>query len=142
MNTIYEWYRIITELVADTGFYVIMKDDISNPVVAILPKGYESPQRVAIYPKKTKDAGLVIELDVLHIHRVYELLGEPARMHSNRPHYNNIPDEVIIEVVKEFLLRESCRKLPDDEELERLFEQMSRESQIEIDNQHTPKRLN
>jgi hypothetical protein len=142
MNTIYEWYRIITELVADTGFYVIMKDDISNPVVAILPKGYESPQRVAIYPKKTKDAGLVIELDVLHIHKVYELLGEPARMHSNRPHYNNIPDEVIIEVVKEFLIRESCRKLPDDEELERLFEQMSRESQIEIDNQHTPKRLN
>lgn len=142
MNTIYEWYRIITELVADTGFYVIMREDISNPVVAILPKGYESPQRVAIYPKKTKDAGLVIELDVLHIRRVYELLGEPARMHSNRPHYNNIPDEVIIEVVKEFLLRESCRKLPDDEELEKLFEQMSRESQIEIDNQHTPKQLN
>ena len=30
-------------------------------------------------------------------------------------------------------------KLPDDEELERLFEQMSPEVQKEIDNQHTPR---
>jgi hypothetical protein len=103
MRTIYEWYNILSEMVKGTGYDVLMKENISNPVVAIVPKNIGTPQRVAIYPKKTKDAGLVIEMDVYAIPSIRQLLGDDFRDKSNRPHYNDVPDQTIIEVCKNFL---------------------------------------
>jgi hypothetical protein len=103
MRTIYEWYNILSEMVKGTGYDVLMKENISNPVVAIVPKNIGTPQRVAIYPKKTKCAGLVIEMDVYNIPAIRKLLGDDFRDKSNRPHYNDVPDQTIIEVCKIFL---------------------------------------
>lgn len=80
-----------------------MKSKISKPVVAIVPRGASTPQRVAIYPRKTQNAGLVFEYDVFQIPRARELVGDPCRIKSNRPNYNDIPDQIIIEVCKSFL---------------------------------------
>lgn len=103
MKTINEWFNILTQMTVNSEYEVIIKDDISNPVVAIVPKYIGTPQRIAIYPKKTKDAGLVIEEDVFNLTRVEQTLGKPQRIKSNRPHYNNVSDEVILAVCDMFL---------------------------------------
>ena len=103
MRTIKEWYDTLNAMVKGTDYEVICKSNISNPVVAIVPKGFNTPQRIAVYPKKTTYAGLVFEHDVFEIPRINELMGEPHRDKSNRPHYNRIPDETIIEVCEVFL---------------------------------------
>ena len=103
MRTIYEWYNVLSEMVKGTGYEVLIKENISNPVVAIVPKNIGTPQRVAIYPKKTKDAGLVIEMDVYAIPAIRQLLGDNYRNKSNRPHYNDVPDQTILDVCKTFL---------------------------------------
>ena len=103
MRTIEEWYNILVELTENTDFEVLMKTQISSPVVAIVPRGYYTPQRIAIYPKKTQNAGLVFDRDVFEIPHINALMGEPHRDKGNRPHYNNIPDETIIEVCETFL---------------------------------------
>ena len=64
MRTIEEWYETLVELTRDTNYGVLIKTEICSPVVAIVPKGYDTPQRIAIYPKKTKNSGLVFEYDV------------------------------------------------------------------------------
>ena len=104
MKTIEEWYDTLVKLTENTDYEVIIRAKISSPVVAIVPKGYDTPQRIAIYPKKTTCAGLVFERDVFAIPHVAALMGEPHRDKSNRPHYNQIPDETILEVCKAFLL--------------------------------------
>jgi hypothetical protein len=104
MRTIEEWYNTLNDMVEGTEFEIICKPNISNPVVAIVPKGCDTPQRIAVYPKKTTCAGLVFEQDIFEIPRVATLMGTPHRDKSNRPHYNRIPDETIIEVCKAFLL--------------------------------------
>ena len=106
MKSIEEWYDILKEMTEDTEYDVLIKIKISKPVVAIVPKLIETPQRIAIYPKKTKNAGLVIENDIYNILQIKDLLGNPHRIKSNRPHYNNIPDNIILEVCKTFL----CKK--------------------------------
>ena len=103
MRTIYEWYNVLSEMVKGTGYDVLMKENISNPVVAIVPKNIGTPQRVAIYPKKTKCSGLVIEMDVYAIPAIRKLLGDDFRDKSNRPHFNDVPDQTILEVCKIFL---------------------------------------
>lgn len=103
MKTIEEWYDILTQMVQNTGYEVIMKANISKPVVAIVPRNFDTPQRIAIYPKKTKNAGLVFEHDVFQLPRVKDLMGEPSRIKSNRPHFNDISDETILEACKTFL---------------------------------------
>ena len=105
MRTIAEWYHTLVEMINNTEYDVLLKTKISNPVVAIVPKDIGTPQRIAIYPKKTKNAGLVIEEDVFNIARVNEMLGEPRRIKGNRPHYNDIPDEIILSVCKIFLFK-------------------------------------
>ena len=104
MRTIEEWYDTLVELTKNTNYDVLIKTKISKPVVAIVPKNTNTPQRIAIYPKKTTCAGLVFEQDVFEIPHVAALMGEPHRDKSNRPHYNKIPDETIVEVCKAFLL--------------------------------------
>jgi hypothetical protein len=37
------------------------------------------------------------------IPNIKDLLGEPKRIKSNRPHYNDVTDEIILEVCKIFL---------------------------------------
>ena len=104
MKTIEQWYDTLVELTRSTDYEVLIKTKISSPVVAIVPKGADTPQRIAIYPKKTKNAGLVFEYDVFQIPYVKELMGEPNRIKGNRPHYNDIPDQTILEVCKAFLI--------------------------------------
>jgi hypothetical protein len=103
MKTIKDWYNALVEITRETEYEVLIREMISNPVVAIVPKNFETPQRIAIYPKKTKNAGLVIENDIFHIPNIKDLLGEPKRIKSNRPHYNDVTDEIILEVCKIFL---------------------------------------
>ena len=67
MRTIEEWYETLVELTRGTNYGVLIKTEICSPVVAIVPKGYDTPQRIAIYPKKTKNSGLVFENDVFQI---------------------------------------------------------------------------
>ena len=105
MRTIEEWYDTLVELTEGTDYDVIMKTKISSPVVAIVPKMSEGPQRIAIYPKKTKNAGLVFENDVFQLPTVRDLLGEPNRIKGNRPHYNNISDHIIFDVCRAFLVK-------------------------------------
>ena len=105
MKTIKNWYKILIDLTADTEYDVLIKEDISKPVVAIVPKATTTPQRIAIYPKKTKYANLVIEEDVFNISKIKHLLGEPTRRKSNRPHYNSVPDDIIIEVCRTFIFK-------------------------------------
>ena len=105
MRTIEEWYDILKELTDGTDYDVIIKTKICSPVVAIVPKMVDTPQRIAVYPKKTKCAGLVFEQDVFQIPRVKELVGEPHRVKGNRPHYTDIPDQTILEVCKAFLCK-------------------------------------
>ena len=104
MRTIEDWYDILVEMTRNTEYGVLIKTKITKPVVAIVPKGAETPQRIAIYPKKTKNAGLVIEKDVFDMSKIQNILGE-GREHGNRPHYNDISDEIIIEVCKTFLFK-------------------------------------
>ena len=104
MKTIENWYNLLLELTKNTEYDVLIRAKNSNPVVAIVPKYFDTPQRIAIYPKKTKNAGLVIENDVFYIENIKKLLGEPNRIKSNRPHYNDVEDEIIIEVCKNFLM--------------------------------------
>jgi hypothetical protein len=103
MKAIEEWHDTLNAMVSGTEYDVIIKQNISHPVVAIVPVNIETPQRIAIYPKKTKDAGLVIEKDVYAIPAVRKLLGDDFRDKSNRPHYNDVPDQTILEVCKIFL---------------------------------------
>ena len=105
MRTIEEWYDTLVELTKGTDYDVLIRTKISKPVVAIVPQNYDTPQRIAIYPKKTQNAGLVFEDDVFQIPRIQELVGEPRRIKGNRPHYNNIPDQTIIEVCRSFLCK-------------------------------------
>lgn len=104
--TIEEWYELLEKLTENTDYDVIMKKQIKNPVVAIVPKGYDTPQRIAIYPKKTKNPGLVIEDDIYSISKIQILVGEADRVHSNRPHFNNVSDQVIIDICKIFLRKD------------------------------------
>ena len=104
MRTIEEWYDILIEMTNNTGYDVLIKTKISKPVVAIVPRGTDTPQRIAVYPKKTKNAGLVIEKDIFSISKIQNMLGK-GRDHSNRPHYNDIPDEVILDICKTFLMK-------------------------------------
>ena len=104
MKTLEEWYYTLLELTQDTEYSVIIKTQINKPVVAIVPKNVNTPQRIAIYPKKTQNAGLVIEKDIFHIPSIKNMLGE-GREHGNRPHYNDVPDQTILDVCKAFLFR-------------------------------------
>ena len=101
-----EWYELLTEMTEGTEYEVIIKTKISNPLVAITPKYRGTPQRIAIYPKKTQNPGGVIEKDVYEMSKIQALLGEPKRIKSNRPHYCDIPEQTIIKVCKIFLLKE------------------------------------
>ena len=103
--TIEEWYNLLKNLSENTSYDVIMKKKIQNPVVAIVPKWRDTPQRVAVYPRKTKNAGLVFENDVFQLPTVRDLLGEPNRIKGNRPHYNNISDQIIFDVCRAFLVK-------------------------------------
>ena len=106
MMTIEIWYNLLKKLTENTGYDVIMKDQITKPVVAIVPKWCETPQRIAIYPKKTKNAGLVLEDDIYSNSRINNLAGNVDRVHGNRPHFNHVDDEVIIEICKIFLMKD------------------------------------
>ena len=105
MMTIEEWYATLTKMTENTDYEVLIKTKISSPVVTLVPKGYDTPQRIAIYPKKTQGAGLVIENDIYQMQKIKDLLGEPHRIKGNRPHYNDIPDDTILEVCKTFLYK-------------------------------------
>ena len=105
MMTIEVWYNLLKKLTENTDYDVIMKDQIKKPVVAIVPKWCETPQRIAIYPKKTKNAGLVLEEDIYSNSIISTLAGVADRIHGNRPHFNNVDDEVIVEICKTFLMK-------------------------------------
>jgi len=106
MKTIEDWNQILIQMTENTDYEVLMKEKISSPVVAIVPKYLGTPQRIAIYPKKTQNPGLVIEKDVFEMSKIKELLGEPKRIKSNRPHYYDVEEQKIIDVCKIFLFKE------------------------------------
>ena len=101
--TIEEWYDLLKKLTENTEYDVIMKKQIQKPVVAIVPKWSDTPQRIAIYPKKTKNPGLVLEDDIYSVSKIQMLVGEEDRVHSNRPHFNNVRDQIIVDICKIFL---------------------------------------
>ena len=105
MKTIEEWYDTLTEMTEDTDYEVIIKTNICKPVVAIVPKGFDAPQRIAIYPKKTKNPGLVFENDIFLLPQIKGFMGDVKRIHGNRPHYNDVTEQTIIEVCNAFLLK-------------------------------------
>ncbi len=106
MKTIRDWHDIMTKMTAGTKYEVLTKEDITSPVVAIVPGGIGTPQRIAIYPKKTMNTpGLVIEADVFDLPGVEKLLGTPDRIKGNRPHYQNVSEETILEVCRIFLCK-------------------------------------
>ena len=104
MKTIKEWHAFLSKLSDGTDFRAIIKEDITNPVVALVPKYLDSPQRIAIYPKKTKNAGLVVEQDVYEVYFIQRMLGGPSRVHSNRPHFKSVEDDIIVAVCSAFLM--------------------------------------
>ena len=106
MRSIEEWYNVLIEITQNTEYDVIIKKNISSPVVAIVPKWQESPQRIAVYPKKTKNPGLVLEEDIYSISKIQTILGEPNRIHSNRPHFTDVSDDIIIAICKIFLMKD------------------------------------
>ena len=102
MKTIEEWYDTLVELMKNTDFDVIIKTNINKPVVAIVPRGFSTPQRIAVYPKKTKNAGLVVEKDISMMPAIQKKIGE-GREHNRRLHYYDISDQTILEACKIFL---------------------------------------
>ena len=50
--------------------------------------------------------GLVLEDDIYSNSRINVLAGDADRIHSNRPHFNHVEDEVIIEICKIFLMKD------------------------------------
>ena len=106
MRSIEEWYNVLKEITQNTEYDVIIKKNISNPVVAIVPKWYQTPQRIAVYPKKTKNPGLVLEEDIYSISTIQKIIGAPNRVHGNRPHFTNVSDDIIIAICEVFLMKE------------------------------------
>jgi hypothetical protein len=106
MKTIQEWNDILVEMTDKTDYCVLTKRSINSPVVAIVPKEKDFPQIIAIYPKKTKNPGLVLMYDAYNRRKIQDLVGEPNRIHSNRPHFSNVEEQTIIDVCKAFLLKD------------------------------------
>ena len=106
MRSIEEWYNVLKKITQNTEYDVIIKKNISNPVVAIVPKWYQTPQRIAVYPKKTKNPGLVLEEDIYSISTIQKIIGAPNRVHGNRPHFTNVSDDIIIAICEVFLMKE------------------------------------
>ena len=102
-----QWLRTLQELTEGTEYEAILnavKGGKCNGI-AIVDKGTTGPQRICVYPKKTKGAGLVIEK------HVYEKISAKGilplgREHSNRQHYGDLRDEKVLEVCKCFLGKE------------------------------------
>lgn len=103
MKTINEWNDILTEMTSGTDYCVLTKRSITNPVVAIVPKVAATPQIIAIYPKKTQNAGLVLTYEAYDKPKIKLLAGEPHRIHGNRPHFTNVNDQLIIAICRDFL---------------------------------------
>lgn len=104
MKTLEDWVLTLEELLVDTEYDVMLNGgSASKSGVAIVPKGYTTPQRICVYPKKTKGPGLVIEKDIYNKLANMGMLVHPDRIKSNRPHYNDLTDELIIEAIKAFI---------------------------------------
>jgi len=100
-TTIDEWLRILGRLCEGTEYDAIING--ASDGIAIVPKITHTPQRVAVYPKKTKNPGLVLEQDIdAAAHRNIEF-QEPARIKSNRPHYCDVPENTVLEICKLFI---------------------------------------
>lgn len=103
-RTLEDWFVTLDTLLKDTEYKVIYNNAKGSAAgVAIVPRGKETPQRIAIYPKKTKGAGLVMEMDVYDKIKDIIPLQEPARIKSNRPHCNDQTDELILKVCELFV---------------------------------------
>lgn len=103
VRTLEEWFETLDTLLKGTEYKVINNNAKGSAAgVAIVPREKESPQRIAIYPKKTKGAGLVMEMDVYDKMKDIIPLDEPARIKGNRPHYNDQLDELILKVCELF----------------------------------------
>jgi hypothetical protein len=99
-----DWLTLLKELCENTGYKAKMNGaKAGNLGVVIVPAENESPQRIAIYPKKTKEAGLVVEMDVYEKIRHFPGLESHDRIKGNRPHYNSVPDDIIVDVCRTFL---------------------------------------
>lgn len=106
MKTLEDWVVTLEELFADTEYDVMLNGGTkSKPGVAVVPKGCTTPQRICVYPKKTKGPGLVIEMDIYNVLASKGMLKNPNRIKGNRPHYNDLTDEIVIDAVKAFLMR-------------------------------------
>jgi len=106
MRTLEEWYELIGQLCSGTDYEVMYnKAKGSKAGVAIVPAGMSGPQRICVYPRKTKDPGLVLEMDIYD--RLASLceLGTPNRVKGNRPHYTEVEEEKIIQVIRHFVGR-------------------------------------
>lgn len=107
-RNIEQWKSLLEDMCIGTEYDAIINGaEKSNSIgVAIVPKGCNGPQRICIYPKKTVDSGLVVEMDVYEKLKGRGFLVEYDRLHSNRPHYNRVKDEEILMVLQMFLGKE------------------------------------
>ena len=99
-----QWMNLLQLMFEGSDYDVMMNGGQGNSQgVAIVPKNCCGPQRICIYPKKTKGAGLVIEMDVYNLLSSKGILQEYGKLKSNRPHYGGLSDEIIIEACSIFL---------------------------------------
>ena len=99
-----EWLEDLSNLCNETKFEAIINGGKKNAAgIAVVPRGEKGPQRICIYPKKTKGAGLVLEMDIYKLAQKNCCLRECDRIKSNRPHFGDMTDEIIMDVCKMFV---------------------------------------
>lgn len=99
-----EWLEDLSNLCDGTNFEAVRNGGKNGAEgIAVVPRGEEGPQRICVYPKKTKGAGFVVEMDVYRLAQKNCNLREYDGIKSNRPHFGDMTDEIIMDVCKMFV---------------------------------------
>ena len=63
-----EWLEDLSNLCGETKYEAVRNGGKNSAAgIAIVPRGEKGPQRICVYPKKTKGAGFVVEMDVYRL---------------------------------------------------------------------------
>lgn len=103
-RTIEDWLDTLTGICEGTEHDARQNEAKGkNAGAAIVPKGMNSPQRLCVYPKKTKGASLVLEKDVYEmLHNRVEIVS-PNRERYNRLYFYDMSDDTIIKLCRIFV---------------------------------------